>query len=101
MAIEDRVTDAQHRIEDMWNETDGKCYVSFSGGKDSTVVLALVKQCQELGTVGDIPAVFSNTGIELGVTVDFVKWVKANWYPNVIVIRPEKTFSWVLQNDGG
>lgn len=100
MSLEDRVTDAQHRIEELWNETDGKCYLSFSGGKDSTVLLALVKQCQEIGTVGDIPAVFSNTGIELQVTVDFVKWVKDNWYPNVQIIRPLKSFDAVLKEYG-
>lgn len=100
MSLDNKITNAQHRIEELWNETDGKCYVSFSGGKDSTVLLALVKMCQELGTVGDIPAVFSNTGIELGVTVDFVKWVKSNYYSNVLIIRPEKTFDWVLKNQG-
>lgn len=95
-----KLTEAQHRIESLWNETNGHCYVSFSGGKDSTVLLALIKQCQELGTVGDIPAVFSNTGVELGITVDFVNWVKSEWYPNVIIIRPEKPFDWVLKNEG-
>lgn len=96
----DRVTEAQHRIEELYHETHGKCYVSFSGGKDSTVLLALVKQCQELGTIGDIPAVFSNTGIEMQVTIDFVKWVRSEWYPNVIIIHPEKPFDWVLKNKG-
>jgi len=100
MPLDDKVTEACHRIEELWNETDGKCYVSFSGGKDSTVLLALIKMCQELYTVGNIPAVFSNTGIELGVTVNFVKWVKENWYPGVVVIRPVHPFSWVLQNEG-
>ena len=100
MSLDEKMTNAQHRIEELWSETDGKCYVSFSGGKDSTVLLALIKQCQELGTVGDIPAVFSNTGIELGVTVDFVKWVKDNWYPNLQIIRPEKPFGWVIENKG-
>ena len=98
--LDDKVRTACHRIEELWNETDGKCYVSFSGGKDSTVLLALIKLCQELYTVGDIPAVFSNTGIELGVTVDFVKWVKENYYPNVKIIYPEKSFDWVLKNKG-
>ena len=93
-------TEAMHRIEDLYHETEGKCYVSFSGGKDSTVLLALIKMCQELYTVGDIPAVFSNTGIELGVTVDFVKWVKDNYYPNVEIIRPSVSFDWVLKNKG-
>lgn len=100
MSLDKRVTDACHRIEELWNETEGKCYVSFSGGKDSTVLLALIKMCQELYTVGDIPAVFSNTGIELGVTVEFVKWVKDNYYPNVQVIRPNVSFDWVLKNKG-
>lgn len=96
----DKVTEACHRIEELWNETNGNCYVSFSGGKDSTVLLALIKMCQELYTVGDIPAVFSNTGIELGVTVDFVKWVKNNWYKNVVVIHPVKPFDKVLKENG-
>lgn len=98
--LDDKVRTACHRIEELWNETNGKCYVSFSGGKDSTVLLALIKLCQELYTVGDIPAVFSNTGIELGVTVDFVKWVKENYYPNVKIIYPGKSFDWVLKNKG-
>ena len=98
MSLDNRITDAQHRIEELWNETDGHCYISFSGGKDSTVLLALIKQ--ELGTVGDIPAVFSNTGIELGITVDFVKWVKENWYPNVQMIRPLKNFDMVIKEYG-
>ena len=100
MSLDSKMTEAQHRIEELWNETDGKCYMSFSGGKDSTVLLALIKQCQELGTVGDIPAVFSNTGIELGVTVNFVKWVKENWYSNVQIIRPLKSFDVVLKEYG-
>lgn len=95
-----RVTDAQHRIEELWYETDGKCYLSYSGGKDSTVLLSLIKSCQELGTVGKIPAVYSDTGIELGVTNEFVRWIKQNYYPNLQVIRPEKSFDWILKNEG-
>ena len=102
MSLDEKVRDACHRIEDLWHETDGKCFVSFSGGKDSTVILALIKLCEEVYTIppNGIPAVFSNTGIELGVTVDFVKWVKDTWYPNVITVIPEKTFDWVIKNKG-
>lgn len=101
--LDKRITDACHRIEELYYETDGKCYVSFSGGKDSTVLLALIKLCEEIYTipVGGIPAVFSNTGIELGITVDFVKWVKdSGWYSNVQIIRPKVSFDWVLKNKG-
>ena len=48
----------------------------------------------------ELLAIFSNTGIELGVTVDFVKWVKENYYPNVQVIRPLKSFDTVLNECG-
>ena len=102
MDLETAVRNAMHRIEELYYDTGGKCYVSFSGGKDSTVLLALIKMCEEIYTIPEnsIPAVFANTGIELGVTVDFVKWVKDNWYPNVQIIRPEKSFDWVIKNKG-
>lgn len=98
-----KVTEACHRIESLYYETHGKCYVSFSGGKDSTVLLALIKLCEEIYTIpqGSIPAVFSNTGIELGVTVDFVKWVRdSKWYSNVQIIRPDTSFDAVLKKEG-
>lgn len=100
--LDKKVRDATHRIEELYYETKGKCYVSFSGGKDSTVLLALIKLCEEVYTIpeGGIPAVFCNTGIELGATVDFVKWVKDNWYSNVQIIRPDVTFDWVIKNKG-
>jgi len=102
MSLDDRIRDACHRIEELYYETGGKCYVSFSGGKDSTVLLALIKMCEEIYTIppNAIPAVFSNTGIELGITVGFVKWVKDNYYSNVQVIHPVKPFGWVMENKG-
>ena len=100
--LDDRIRDACHRIEELYYETNGKCYVAFSGGKDSTVLLALIKMCEEILTIppNSIPAVFSNTGIEMQVTIDFVQWVKENYYPNVVTIRPVKSFDWVLKNEG-
>lgn len=102
MSLEQKVTEACHRIEDLWHETGGHCYVSFSGGKDSTVLLALIKLCEDVYTlpIGGIPAVFSNTGIELTVTYNFVKWVKDNYYSNVQIIRPSVSFDWVLKTKG-
>lgn len=92
------------RIEALYHDTDGKCYVSFSGGKDSTVILALIKMCEEIYTLPPdaIPAVFCNTGIELGATVEFVQWVKDNYYSNVQIIRPDpkKPFDWIIKNCG-
>jgi 3'-phosphoadenosine 5'-phosphosulfate sulfotransferase (PAPS reductase)/FAD synthetase len=100
--LDKKIANAMHRIESLYFQTDGKCYVSFSGGKDSTVILAIIKMCEDILTIphNAITAVFSDTGIELGATKDFVRWVKNNWYENVEIIRPEKTFSWIVKNKG-
>ena len=100
--LDTKITNAMHRIEELYYETDGKCYLSFSGGKDSTVILAIIKMCEEIYTIppNAIPAVFIDTGIELGATKDFVRLVKENWYSNIEIIRPEKSFANVIKEYG-
>lgn len=102
--LSEKTTKAMERIESLYNETKGNCYVSFSGGKDSTVILTLIKLCEELYTVPPdaMPAVFCNTGLELGSTIEFVRWVKDNYYPNVETIRPDpkKPFDWIVKTYG-
>lgn len=101
--LEMKVTEAIHRIEDLYFKTDGKCWLSFSGGKDSTVVLALIKMSIDSMVLPEegIKAVFCDTGIELGATRDFVNWcISSGWYPNIDIIRPEKTFSEVIKEHG-
>ena len=63
---------------------DGKVYLSFSGGKDSTVLLHL---CEILKP--DIKCVFVNTGCESVDVVRFVEKMKATH--NIEVIRPKLT----------
>lgn len=100
--LDKHISDAMHRIERLYYETDGKCYLSFSGGKDSTIVLAVIKLCEDIGTIpkNAIPAVFCDTKIELDATVDFVHWVKNNWYSNVKIIKTEKSFVQVIKEFG-
>lgn len=68
---ETKVTNAMHRIEELYFQTNGKCYLSYYGGKDSTVILAIIKMCEDVLTIpkNGIPAVFCNTGIELDATL--------------------------------
>lgn len=65
-------------------------YISFSGGKDSTVLLDIVRSMYP-----DIEAVFSNTGLEFPEIVQFVKT-----FDNVTIIKPEKTFKQVIEEKG-
>ena len=47
------------RIIEWYQHYNGKVYVAFSGGKDSTVLLDIVRRIYP-----DVPAVFSDTGLE-------------------------------------
>jgi hypothetical protein len=67
-----------------------KGVVSFSGGKDSTVLLHM---CRKL--YPDIPAVFSNTGLEYPEIQSFVRK-----HDNVTIVRPKMQFKEVIQKYG-
>ena len=65
-------------------------YISFSGGKDSTVLLHIAREMYP-----EIEAVFINTGLEYPEIQKF-----AMSFPNVKVVYPKKTFKQVLTEKG-
>ncbi len=65
-------------------------YISFSGGKDSTVLLHIAR-----GLYPDIEAVFVDTGLEYPEIRKFAKS-----FPNVKVIKPEVRFDQVISEYG-
>ena len=95
------VRKAMERCEALFYETKGKCYISFSGGKDSTMLLRLYQMCYEIGSIPSLPkAVFSNTGVEMRASVDFALWVRDNYYKNFEMIRPKEAFPQVIKEYG-
>lgn len=68
----DRITKIKSVIEQYGEEN---FYISFSGGKDSTVLSALVDMALPDNT---IPRVYANTGIEYRLIVDFVEREREN-----------------------
>lgn len=63
-----RMTEA--RIEQWYNYWEGNIYISFSGGKDSTVLLSIARKLYP-----DIKAVYVDTGLEYPEIRDFVKTI--------------------------
>ena len=81
----------QRRIEEWQEKQDDLIYISFSGGLDSTVLLHIVRK-----TLGDnVPAVFSNTGLEYPELVQFVKECD-----NITWIKPDMAFNQVIKKYG-
>lgn len=78
------------RIRQWYEHFCGSVYVSFSGGKDSTVLLDLVRR-----QYPEVPAVFIDTGLEFPEIRDFVKSID-----NVVWIKPKMNFKQVIEKYG-
>lgn len=87
-----KVAMTKQRIRDWVREfgLDG-VYVSFSGGKDSTVLLHIAREMYG----NEIKAVFSDTGLEYPEIRRFVKG-----FDNVDWVRPKKSFKKVCEEHG-
>lgn len=67
-SLEKKIKVSQMKILEWYREYNGQVFTSFSGGKDSTVLLDLARQ-----VCPDIPAVYVDTGLEYPELRDFVK----------------------------
>lgn len=78
LPLEVKVKMTRMRIQQWYYDFNGDVYVSFSGGKDSTVLLHIARQM-----FPNIPAVFCDTGLEYPEIRNFVKMVEnVTWiYP--------------------
>lgn len=99
LPLEAKIIMTQQRIRQWYEYWNGMVYVSFSGGKDSTVLKHIVD-----GMYSDVPAVFVNTGLEYPEIQRFAKDIKAGKYncfnPDVEIIRPEMRFDEVIKRYG-
>lgn len=88
--LELKVAWTKARISEFYQGLNGNVYVSFSGGKDSTVLLDLVRSVYP-----DVVAVFSDTGLEYPEIRDFVKTID-----NVIWLKPKYDFKTIIDKYG-
>lgn len=90
LPLEAKIIMTQRRIREWYEHWDGMVYVSFSGGKDSTVIKHIVDSMYD-----DVPAVFVNTGLEYPEIQKF-----AMSQPHVVTVRPEMRFDEVIKKYG-
>ena len=105
----DKVFLSREKIEQWYDAWDGKCYVSFSGGKDSTVLAYLA--AQELSRyrtpIYPLTLVFVNTGLEYPEIQHFVNdyaaWLQKQ-FPRIDVqlarLRPKLNIRKVIAKYG-
>lgn len=89
-SLERKIQVTQTRLIEWYQKFQGKVYVSFSGGKDSTVLLHIARQLYP-----DIEAVFVDTGLEYPEIREFVKS-----FGNVTWLRPKMNFHDVIKTYG-
>lgn len=92
LPLEEKINLTKRRIVDWNDHFRGNVFVSFSGGKDSTVLLDLVREtlCDD-----SIPAVFANTGLEYAQIQRFVQGTT-----NAEIVRPSMRFDEVISTYG-
>ncbi len=91
MPLEDKIRFTERRVHE-WVKEFGinGTYISFSGGKDSTVLLDIVRNLYP-----EIEAVFVDTGLEYPEIKKFVKSKE-----NVTILRPKMMFNQVIEKYG-
>lgn len=85
-----KIMEAEQIIKESYEKNNGNIFVSFSGGKDSTILMHIAKNL-----FPDIRVVFSNTTNEL---IEIIKYVKQ--FKDVIHVAPAKPFKEVVKAYG-
>jgi len=88
--LREKIKIAKEVIKEFYETLDGKVYVSFSGGKDSTVLLHLVRSMYP-----EVRGMFLDTGLEYPEIRDFVKTFRdIDW------MKPNTTFRESVEKNG-
>lgn len=92
--LEQKIDHSLGVIEQFNSHFDGQVFVSFSGGKDSCVMLSLVELL-----LPNVPCMFIMTGCESPSVCRFIRQMKADGH-NIEMVRPQKTLRQVFAEYG-
>jgi 3'-phosphoadenosine 5'-phosphosulfate sulfotransferase (PAPS reductase)/FAD synthetase len=89
--LEQKIDHSVGVVSSFLEKVSGKAYISYSGGKDSGVMLDIIRRFINK----TIPVVFCNTGNEYPEVVKFVRQME-----NITVIRPEIHIKQLIEKYG-
>lgn len=90
LPLDSKVERTKELIVEFYERMHGRVCVAYSGGRDSTVLLHIVRSIYP-----DVPGVFSNTGLEYPEIVEFVKKQE-----NILTVRPKLTYRQAIDKEG-
>ena len=103
LSLETKIDLVKELLKILFENVDGKFLVHFSGGKDSLVMLHLVKEvCDEYGFDKDRVIVFHvDTGNHFPGTVNYVlKIINEFKFSNYIIFKPIVSIWWIFRRFG-
>jgi 3'-phosphoadenosine 5'-phosphosulfate sulfotransferase (PAPS reductase)/FAD synthetase len=89
--LEQKIDHAVSVVSSFMDRVNGNIYASYSGGKDSEVMLDIIRRYVDK----NVPAVFCNTGNEYPDVVKFVRQTD-----NLTVIRPDMRIAQIIEKYG-
>jgi len=95
LPLQDKIDMTCEKIEQWYQHWDGNIYVAFSGGKDSSVLLDIVRRKALIPNSNDVPGCFSDTGLEYPEIREFVKTID-----NIVWEKPKLNFRQVIEKYG-
>jgi len=89
MTLDEKVEKSKEIIKKAIEHWKPHIGLAFSGGKDSTVILSLIREIY--GRV-PIPVMTNDTGVKFKETYEFRNRMKEEWGLDMIVARPKKSY---------
>lgn len=90
LPLDAKIIHTEKIIREWYEFWEGNVYISFSGGKDSTVMLHLIRKIYP-----NVKGVFCDTGLEYPEIREFVKT-----FDNITWLKPKLTFKQVIEKYG-